>query len=283
MKIRKLFLLGVGAIALVGVASCSSKGEEGVTVILAETRGAPAPFIYQDEKGDLQGYDIAVLNEVFKRLPKYKLDLKVSASALTDAQSGAIDFTVNNWSYNADRAESYYFSYPYTRAKYGIYSKTGTTYKTFEEVAEAGKKVFGSAGNNVTNAIENYNKANPTKQITIEYTELDTSAKIPYYASGEYVEIGDLPVLYSFAKAYPDGYSQLTLTNIDDTYVSANITSSATSHLLFGKVNKNSDSLRKEISEVIKQLHDDGTLKKLSEELVGFDVSPLDSDYVYLN
>ena len=106
MKLRKIFLVGVGAIALVGVASCSSKGEEGVTVILAETRGAPAPFIYQDEKGDLQGYDIAVLNEVFKRLPKYKLDLKVSASALTDAQSGTIDFTVNNWSYNADRAES---------------------------------------------------------------------------------------------------------------------------------------------------------------------------------
>lgn len=279
----KILGAAVASVALVGVASCG-KDNDGVTTIYAETKGAPAPFIYQDSNGKLQGYDIAVINEVFDRLPQYKLNLKISDSALTDAQTGLIDFTINNWSYNADRAKSYYFSYPYTRAKYGIYSANGTSYSTFEEVAAAGKKVFGTVGLNTTNAIERYNEANPTNKITIEYTELDITAKLPYYISGEYVEIGDLPVLNSYAKSYPEQFAQLTLTTLSDEYVSSSITSSATSHLLFGKVNKNSDSLRKEISEKIKELHDDGTLLRLANEWVGVDITPSDSDYDhYLN
>lgn len=279
----KILGAAVASVALVGVASCG-KDNDGVTTIYAETKGAPAPFIYQDSNGKLQGYDIAVINEVFDRLPQYKLNLKISDSALTDAQTGLIDFTINNWSYNADRAKSYYFSYPYTRAKYGIYSANGTSYSTFEEVAAAGKKVFGTVGLNTTNAIERYNEANPTNKITIEYTELDITAKLPYYISGEYVEIGDLPVLNSYAKSYPEQFAQLTLTTLSDEYVSSSITSSATSHLLFGKVNKNSDSLRKEISEKIKELHDDGTLLRLANEWVGVDITPSDSDYEhYLN
>ena len=279
----KILGAAVASVALVGVASCG-KDNDGVTTIYAETKGAPAPFIYQDSNGKLQGYDIAVINEVFDRLPQYKLNLKISDSALTDAQTGLIDFTINNWSYNADRAKSYYFSYPYTRAKYGIYSANGTSYSTFEEVAAAGKKVFGTVGLNTTNAIERYNEANPTNKITIEYTELDITAKLPYYISGEYVEIGDLPVLNSYAQSYPEQFAQLSLTTLSDEYVSSSITSSATSHLLFGKVNKNSDSLRKEISEKIKELHDDGTLLRLANEWVGVDITPNDSDYEnYLN
>ena len=278
----KILGAAVASVALVGVASCG-KDNDGVTTIYAETKGKPAPFIYQDSDGKLQGYDIAVINEVFDRLPQYKLKLTVSDSALTDAQTGLIDFTINNWSYNTDRAQSYYFSYPYTRAKYGIYSANGTSYDSFEAVAAAGKKVFGTVGLNTTNAIERYNETHPTQKITITYTSEDITAKLPYFTSGEYVEIGDLPVLNSYAQAYPTEFAQLTLTQIPDEYVSQNITTSATSHLLFGKVNKNSDSLRKEISEKIKELHDDGTLTRLANEWVGVDITPNDSDYVYLN
>lgn len=280
---RKLLGLGAVATAVVGVSACKNANDDGVTTIYAETKGAPAPFIYQSDNGTLEGYDIAVINEVFNRLPQYKLDLTISDSALTDAQTGLIDFSINNWSYNSDRAKSYYFSYPYTRAKYGIYSAKGTSYDSFEALAEAGVKVFGSAGNNTTNAIENYNEKHPDKQVTIEYSSADITAKLPYYISGEYAEVGDLPVLNSWAKSYPDEFAQLELTQLSDDYVTQNITTSATSHLLFNRVNGNADSLRKEVSEKIKELHDDGTLKQLALQWVGIDITPNDSDYVYLN
>ena len=55
----------------------------------------------------------------------------------------------------------------------------------------------------------------------------------------------------------------------------ANISKSTTSHLLFGKTEK-SDKLRKEVSEVIKALYNDGTLKRLADEWVGIDIVPLE-------
>lgn len=285
MKIfKKVFFsaVAVGA-TTIALASCANaKNDDGVTIIYAETKGAPAPFIYQDEQGNLDGYDIAVINEVFDRLPQYKLDLQVSDSALVDAQTGTIDFTINNWSYNSSRAETYYFSYPYTRAKYAFVSGDGVAYSSFSQVAEAGKKVFGSQGNNATNAIERWNEANPSKQIEIEYTGIDITAKIPYYLSGEYVELGDIPVLNAWAKEYPDTYGTLKQTILSDEETKL-ITTSATSHLLFGKAAKNSVKLRQEISNVIKELHDDGTLTRLSIQYAGVDLAPSDSDYVYLN
>ena len=283
-KFGKLFLsaIAIGAVATT-LTSCKAKDDDGVTTIYAETKGLPAPFIYQDENGNLNGYDIAVINEVFDRLPQYKLDLRISDSALIDAQTGTIDFTINNWSYNSDRAETYYFSYPYTRAKYAFVSGDGVAYSSFKQVALAGKKVFGSQGDNATNAIERWNENNPDYQIEIEYTGLDFVGKVPYYLSGEYVSLGDTPVHNALAKEYPDTYGILTQTIISDEET-LYITSSATSHLLFGKVNSNSDALRKEISEVIKQLHDDGTLARLSIEYTGVDLSPSDADYnSYLN
>lgn len=278
-KFLALVLIGGTAI---GLASCNGKSNEKIKIV-AETKGSPKPYIYQTESGELKGYDVAVVKEVFSRLPQYELEIKLNSSALTDAQTGTVDFTFNNWTYNAERAESFYFSYPYTRAKYVINSVKGTTYTTFDDIAAAGKKVYGTAGNNITNAIENYNKEHPDKAITIDYTSADTTVKLQDYISGNYVEIASIATLTASKEAYPEQYSQLEYHVIPDEYVLANISKSTTSHLLFGKTEK-SDKLRKEVSEVIKQLYTDGTLKKLADEWVGIDIVPLASDYDnYLN
>lgn len=275
------FAAGIVA-SIGGLTSCGSAQSEKIKIV-AETKGSPKPYIYQTESGELKGYDVAVVKEIFSRLPKYDLQIVLSSSALTDAQTGTVDFTFNNWTYNDERAESFYFSYPITRAKYVINSVKGTSYETFADIAAAGKKVYGSVGHNITNAIELYNQKNPNNAITIDYTNADTTAKLQDYISGEYVEIASIATLTASREAYPEQYSKLEYHIIPDDFVLNNISKSTTSHLLFGKSEK-SDKLRKEVSEVILQLYKDGTLKKLADEWVGVDVVPLASDYdEYLN
>ena len=293
-------LLGItlagGLVASFGALTSCQKG--GKTVITAETAGLPAPFIItlDDEKDSiyktkdgqyLGGYDIAVITEAFKTdyLKDYELDLKVAAfaTALTDAQQGVVDFTINNWSYNDSRKDTYYFSYPYTKTKYEIISKKGTSYSSFEEVAASGKKVQSSAGNNIANAIERWNEANPTKKITLEYVESNTTqAQLENIISGDYVGIGDTPVYTSYKKEFASLFEQIDETILSNENAEA-ITNHATSHILFGKTSANSLKYQELISKAIYSLYENGKLKELSLKYIGTDIVPDKSDFYYIN
>ena len=173
-KLTKLILTLLFVLAAAALTGCGGKaeGENGKKVIKIETNGRPAPFIETVENKEdalyttkdgvyLTGYDIAVLVELFK-LPEfadYELDLSVSSNSLVDTQQGVIDATINNWSYNKERAETFLFSFPYTKSRYTITSAAGTTISSFEELAESGLIIYGGAGGNTTNAIERWNDA----------------------------------------------------------------------------------------------------------------------------
>lgn len=293
-------ILGLGllttTVAATGVlSSCQGSSK---TVITAETGGLPAPFIETLDSADgaiyttkegvyLAGYDIALITEVFKTdyFKDYELDLSVTAfaSALTDAQQGVVDFTINNWSYNDSRADSYYFSYPYTKTKYEIISKKGTSYSSFDEIAAAGKKVQSSAGNNVANAIERWNEANPDKKITLEYVEANTTQdQLQKIIDGDYVGIGDIPVYAAYKKEFPTLFSQIQETILTSENAEA-ITKHATSHLLFGKTSANALKYQELFSKAIYSLYKDGTLAELSQKYIGYDIVPEETDFYYIN
>ena len=266
------------------------------SLILREEKGLGVYLTYEDAKdaiyttkdgAHLGGYDIAVITEAFKTdyLKDYELDLRVAAfaTALTDAQQGVVDFTINNWSYNDSRKETYYFSYPYTKTKYEILSAKGTTYTSFDEVAAAGKKVQSSAGNNIANAIDRWNEANPTKKIELEYVESNTTqAQLENIISGDYVGIGDTPVYTAYKKEFPSLFQQLDETILSNESAAA-ITNHATSHILFGKTSANSLKYQELISKAIYSLYESGKLKELSLKYVGTDIVPDKEDFYYIN
>ena len=279
--VKKFFAVSLLGASVLVATSCGNKNNEKIK-ILAETKGSPKPFVYQNDNGELLGYDVAVVKAIFDKLPEYELEIQINSSALTDVQTGIADFTFNNWTYNDERSESYYFSYPYTRAKYVINSLKGHQLYTFSDIAESGLKVYGTAGNNITNAIEQYNKKNPNNQIEIDYTSVDQTVKIQDYLDGRYVEIASIATLTASKEAYPEQYSNLEYHIIPDEYVKENISKSTTSHLLFPK-NEKSDELRKKVSNVIKELYEDNTLEKLANKWVGINIVPNKEDFIYLN
>ncbi|MCR4904133.1 MAG: transporter substrate-binding domain-containing protein [Butyrivibrio sp.] len=267
-------------------ADANTSEEKEKIVITASTMGGPAPFIITNDDGSFDGYDIAVLNALFEldSFKDYELDFKTSTSALVDAQQGLVDFSVNNWSYNEDRAESYYFSYPYTKARYSIVSAKGQPIDSFEALSESGIAVLGSAGGNTTNAVERWNENNPDKQIIIEYTSEDITAQLQKIAAGGFAAIGDDPVWAEYAASYPELFEGLEQTSLSNEET-ANITEHTTSHLLFGKNSPNAKEYQKLFSEGIKELYDNGTLQELSDKYIGSTTSvvPDESDFEYLN
>lgn len=301
-KVLTVFIL-IGSVVF-ALSSCGGK-TDGKIVIKAETKGSPAPFQYTvDSKEDalyttsdgvhLAGYDIAVITEVFK-LPEfenYELDLRVSSNALVDAQQGLVDFTINNWSYNTERAKSYYFSYPYTKSRYTITSVAGTSINSFEELAESGLKIYGSAGSNTTNAIERWNETRTSsqKKIVIEYSSVDITVQLQEAIAGKVALIHDQPVILKYKKAYPTQFESLNITVLSDTETAKNITANNTSHILFGKTGSHAKEYQKLISEGIKTLYENGTLASLGKTWIAdalgdetVSVLPLESDLAYLN
>lgn len=277
----------------VGAKGSSEKGAK--TVITAETFGQPSPFIYSvdDEKDalyttsdgvHLSGYDIAVLVELFKTkaLEGYELDLKVSSNAIVDAQEGTVDFGVNNFSYNSDRANSFYFSYPYTKAKYAIVTPKGKELYSFAEIAKSGIPVETSAGNNVANALERWNEANPDNQIKIKYTSSDLTAQLQHIADGTTIGIGDTPVWAAYRESYPELFENLSENVISDEEALL-ITEHSTSHLLFGKTGAHAKEYQKLLSEGIYELYKSGKLDELAAKYTGLEIVPDEADFEYLN
>lgn len=285
-KFRKIFttvlsVLTLGAVSL-SLASCGKDENE----IIAVTAGSPSPYVIVKEDGSITGYDIEVLREAVAKLDGYTLKVEKyeRASCFTGVQSGQFDLTVNNWGYNETRAETYYYSYPYLQVKYGIIqSKNDTPITTLSEVAEKGYTVITNSGAAVANAIETWNKNNPSKQIGIDYSSEDTALQLQKIADGNgKIRIDDLPVYAEWAKAYPEVCSGLQISEISTEEALKNIASSMTSHLLFGK-SERGDKLRKLISEQIKVLKDEGRLSELSLKFFGVDLAPDDSQFSYLN
>jgi len=282
---RVLLLSAIGGIALTSLTSLTSCKKDEKTLNVS-TKGRPSPYIEVDNKGKLDGYDIAVVNAAAKKLD-YKIKYTVTEEALTGAKTGIYDFTVNNWSYNLERAEDYYYSYPYTKPSYDVVFKKGdTVYTTFEEWGTNHLNFAASSENNTTIAIKNWNEKNPDKKVNINYIEGDIPTLLLQLTSGKAdFLIFDVAMVAKYETTYKDVFKNLQTQEISDEEVKTNISEHLTSHLLFGKAAKNSEKLRDEFSKAIKELKDDGTLLELSKKYFdGANLVPDDSDYKkYLN
>lgn len=246
-----------------------------IITIKAATGGQPKPYVYVDESNVPTGYDIEVLKEVFNRLPQYKLEIEVTdfPSVFSGITSGLYQIGVNNFSYNAKRAESYLYSFPYDKISYVFVTKTGAeTISSFDQAA--GKSFEGSAGVSVTTAVETYNEQNPDKAIKISYTESDTAITLQHVEDGT-TEFAIIDA--AMFKAYQEEFNyDIVATDIPAEEAKL-ISENTYAYFILSKDNA---QLRDEIGEVLKELKADGTLTKLGEQYFGGDYAPEDDQFV---
>lgn len=181
MVVKKWPVLLFALVFLLALTGCSStKTEEGdaenktnseAKTIYVGTQPDFPPFLYEDENGKLTGYDIEVVEEIFSRLPEYKLEFKpTSWDGITlGLDSNKTQMIADQMTYNEERAEKYYLSEPYfTSEIYIIVKKGRTDIQSLEDLK--GKTLELVVGTTPTTLVEKWNEENGN-EINLQYTE----------------------------------------------------------------------------------------------------------------
>lgn len=243
-----------------------------VTVIKGVTGGSLAPYFYVDENNNLTGVDIEIAQEVFDRLPQYELQIEI-ADALQGVLSGQYDIAINNYGYTEERAESYYFSYPY-KTTYNEYIQRvdDEPLTSLQDIADRGYKIELGAGSLTANALEEWNAENPEHTIEIIYAETDFQVKFQHIIDGVTdVAIDDGPILDTLLGKF--GLEGQLVGNDIDPDTEDFLFPKNNTYFLFGK-NEEGAALRDDVNRVLKEMKEDGTLAEITEKYFGKDTSP---------
>jgi amino acid ABC superfamily ATP binding cassette transporter substrate binding protein len=205
-------------------------------------------------------------------LPQYKLkivrtDFKAIFPGLS---SGRYQVAVNNLAKNEEREKNYLFTDPIFKNSYVvIFNKDSKIAKKAQSWSDlAGLSTVGSPGVNSTTAIEDYNKTNPDKTITLNYSAEDLKAQLEGVESGKYdFLVMDKPMFEYYQKEY-----KLNL-------VGKNVSGDLEKQLLpepysYFVLAKDDTKLAKEINKALKEVVKDGTSKKINEKYFDQDYSP---------
>lgn len=260
MKLKRLVALfafvTLGTIA----AGCGNKKAE-VKTITVGTGTNYRPFVYQTKSGKDTGYEIAVLKAIDKKLPQYKF--KVSHYDFTNLfpalKNKRIDILANQIESNSERRKLYQFSKEgYTNYDLHIVSLYGK-YHALKDLK--GKKVYAIPGGNAPLILENYIKAHPENKFKIVYG--NWSDQLLYKSFKNKTVDATLGTKFS---------ADFTNKQLGSHYVySDKPVNTSSTYYLFRKKDPDSTKLNSQVSKALKQLKDDGTLKKLSVKYLGGD------------
>jgi len=158
--------LGLGAgVAVAAAAGCSNSGTatgpapgklnevlKRGTVIVG-TGSTNPPWHFEDEKGDLQGFDIEMARLLAKGLfddpAKVQFVRQASDARVPNLQTGQVDVVFQFMTVTAQRAQLVAFSIPYYREGVGTLLRKDSPHAGALDLAKAGKKVKVSILQNV--------------------------------------------------------------------------------------------------------------------------------------
>jgi L-cystine transport system substrate-binding protein len=236
-----------------------------VRTITIGTGNAFKPYCYLDEKGQLQGYEKEVLTAVFKKLPQYKIKFKTSEfkNILLSLGSKKIDLAAHQFEVNPERkAKFLYGDESYTTFILRIVVKKDNT--TTKGIADlAGKNVQVSPGSNEAYVLEQYNKDHADKALKLIYSSADQATTVKNLQDGKIdAFISITRIVQALNKTFGD-----VIKTVGDPIASSN------TYFIFRKEDK---QLKADVDKVLKELRKDGTLSKISIQILGGDYTTND-------
>lgn len=266
---------GNSATAASSAASTAASSSSEVTVVKAVTGASVAPYTYVNESNELVGVDIDIIKAVFARLPQYELQIE-TADALQGVLSGQYDVAVNNYGYTEERAESYYFSYPY-KTTYNEYIQRvdDEPLTSLQDIADRNYKIELTAGSLTAAALEQWNAENPDHQIEIIYTETDFQVRYEHIVDGTTdLAIDDGPIIENLLSVF--GLEGKLVANDIDAETEDFLFPHNNTYFLYTK-DERGKTIRDAVDEVLKEMKADGTLAEITTGYFGKDTSPDES------
>ena len=252
-----------------GTASSGDTGSSAsadVTTVSIGIGNGTTPFCYLDEDENIAGYDYEVLKAVGELLAdKYVFEFKADdfSNLLIGLDTGTYDIAVNHFGYTAERAENYLYANEadfFTGPFHIGYAKGRTDISDFDSLA--GKTVVTTAGSMAETLILNYKEAHPDLDLNVEYAEGQevihsglVNGLYDAYVASEYD-------MNRFSSQYDNflEYGDYEVPNDSDAKTGT-----------FFVYSKGEEQLRDDIDEAIVSLREDGTLKEISESILGGD------------
>ncbi|WP_108721547.1 amino acid ABC transporter substrate-binding protein [Vitreoscilla massiliensis] len=221
--------------------------------IVVGTEGTYAPFTFRNDKGELTGYDVDVMNEVAKRLG-VKVEYKETQwdAIFAGLNSNRFDLIANQVGVNDERKAKYEFSQPYTYSRPVVVTRADDTSITkFEDIK--GKKTAQSLTSNYGKMAEKYGADITGVEGLAQAIELLKQKRID-------LTLNDELAILDFLKTKGDAGLKIALRG-DDVETMAFV------------FNKGNEKAIADVNKALEAMHQDGTLAKISNQYFGKDVS----------
>ena len=272
--LKKVGMVLASSLLVVGLAGCGMSQQKTEKVAATKTpdkgakktyvvatRGTYRPYTYQDDKGNLTGFDIEILKEIEKRNPDLHFEFKlmsVSAGFL-GLESKQVDLIANQITFNEQRAAKSIYKKEincYTASRLAVRADRDDI-KTLDDLK--GKTVAVVSTSELTRELQKFNKEK-NANINFVITDKGTSELMNMVATGR-------------ADAAPVG--EVTIVDAAKTLglkikPAGPLILSVPTHYALRK-DADSQKLADRLDQEVKKLREDGTLKKLSEKFLGKD------------
>ncbi len=229
------------------------------TIIVA-TGQAWAPYCYRDDSGELTGYDVELLRAVDDYLTDYTFDIQGMdfSTCIVSIDSGACDMVSYQLVQSDARKEKYIFSDdPYCLSPLALCTKKDSGISSFDDMK--GKTIYSDPSTFEYSLLTEYNEAHPDTVFTIQSIS-DMSQADEYKGVSNGSVDASLTYETAFAETIPEiGVDNLQLSEaviIEESYY---------------MIRPELTDFRDAVSEALKALQADGTIKSLNEQYFGDD------------
>ena len=257
--------------SLTGDKKAKSDSGKVTTLKVAHTQNY-VPYDFVDKDGNSDGYEVAVLKEIDKKLPQYKFEYTGTSDddLLIGLESGKYDIGTKGAWYTDERAKKFIIPKdPIGASIIGFtIRKDKDKYKNISDFAKQnGRLVPISPQNAQWNVIKDYNDEHKDQPIELTSAEsFQVSDAYAWVLENRYDAYFDIKLSFEKAVTDKDGaYHQYADKLTWFPY------KGIPTYPLFHRDSKN-EEFSKEYTKAIKELKEDGTLEKLSKKYFGEDV-----------
>lgn len=249
---------------LAGFVNAQNANELPVLDVIVGTEGVMKPFTYYDDNHQLTGFDVDVVKAIGEIDPNLHFTFKTATwdALFPGLDAGHYHVLANQIAHNEHREKNYLLTDE-------IYFQGSTQPITLAERAKEfpkienlkGKKVAAGVGSNHSLVLEDWNKKNGN-EIKIVYYDGDVGVMFQELINYRVDAVMNSPVTASEqAKA-----NNIEISPVGQPFYDAKI------HLILAK-NTESEVIKKRLDAALRQLHNNGTLSKLSIQYFGQDLT----------
>jgi L-cystine transport system substrate-binding protein len=280
MKLKKVLSLFMVAGLALGLAGCgganktadkSSGTEGGQKIVKVAHTQAYVPYDFVNDKGESDGFEVAVIKEVAKLLPQYKFEFVPTSDddLLIGVESGKYDLgTKGAWLTEARKAKFIFPKEPVGASVIGLVFRkdNAAQIKDIESFAKFSGKLVPIAPQNAQyNVIEDFNKKHTDTPIKLVSSESFTVADAyNWVLEGRYDAYIDIELSYKSNVEKENGPYH----NLADKLLFVRYKAIPT----YPVFNKKDQQLADDYDKAIQQLKDNGTIKELENKYFGEDL-----------